>query len=68
MPIIKLSLAWAEREGFADARAAASFFDLDLADAVMAGTGDKCPRCARHCAEYRIKVFVPDPTTPEKSF
>jgi hypothetical protein len=67
LPIIKLSQAWAEREGFSDAIEAASFFDLDLAGAVLAGEGDKCPKCTRHCAEYRISVFVPDSATATAS-
>jgi hypothetical protein len=52
LPIVKLSQAWVEREGFSNATGAASFFDLDLAGAVAADTGDKCPTCPRHHSEY----------------
>jgi hypothetical protein len=69
LPIIKLSQTWLESLGWSYSDAA-SLFEIDLAAAVPAGTGDRCPRCTRDHSDYQGQVFVPDPATetPERIY
>ena len=67
LPIIGLSLAWAEALGWSYSEIASFFFDIDLATVIQAGASDLCPRCGRRPAEQLGHLFVPESATaPEQ--
>jgi hypothetical protein len=68
LPRFIASQAWVERHSLSDTDLA-WFADCDLAGAVSASDGNRCPKCRRHPEEdCEVQLPVPDATmsTPER--
>jgi hypothetical protein len=67
LPIVELTLAWAEEAGLTYSEIASLLFnDFDLDGAIPARADEGCPRCPRHPTERRGRLFVPESARAEE--
>jgi len=63
LPIVVLSLAWVEANGWSPSESAKLLLDIDRASAIPAGEGHVCPRCRRHPGDSEGYLFDPESAT-----